>query len=35
MSSIADPADRTSISYVPSIGRRARIDSWETQNIST
>jgi hypothetical protein len=27
--------DRTSISFVPSIGRRARVDSWEEQKIST
>jgi hypothetical protein len=27
--------DQTSIEYVPSIGRRARTDAWETQNIST
>ena len=31
MSSVADPADQTSIEYVPSIGRRARVDSWETR----
>jgi len=27
--------DQTSIEFVPSIGRRARTDAWETQNIST
>lgn len=27
--------DRTAISFVPSIGRRARVDSWEEQKVST
>jgi hypothetical protein len=34
---MSDPAsvDRTTIAFVPSIGRRARTDSWEEQKIST
>ncbi len=35
MSLVSDPDDQTSISFVPSIGRRARVDSWEEQKIST
>ncbi len=32
---VSSTEDRTSISFVPSIGRRARVDSWEEQKVST
>ena len=35
MSSGSPPADSTSIAFVPSIGRRARTDSWQDQAVST
>jgi hypothetical protein len=35
MNSAAQSADQTPTSFVPSIGRRARVDSWEEQKIST
>jgi hypothetical protein len=35
MSEQSAAAGRTEIAFVPSIGRRARVDRWEEQNVST